>query len=493
MGLEEYEKKRAFEKTPEPRPEKPPLMGKNRFVIHYHDASHLHYDLRLEIGGTLKSWAVPKGLPTRQSVKKLAVQVEDHPIEYLSFEGQIPQGEYGAGTVKIFDTGTFEPNHPGNLQDRLAKGRIGFTLKGKKIKGAFNLVQMRRGKDWLLMLASEESLNPWLYQQGIEGQMPKQIIPMKAALTDRPFDSKEWIYEIKWDGIRAIAYLNDGHLGLLSRNFHEQNFRYPELANLGDFILGNKAVLDGEIVAFDEKGLPSFEVLQSRINLNSKKEIDYHSNKTPVIYYVFDLLFWQSRDLMQLPLWQRRIALESVTIPHKHIQISEEIDKEGIAFFKAAKQQGLEGILAKRKDSRYEQKRSSAWLKIKAVLEQEVVIGGFTEPRGTRSYFGALLLGVYDNSHFVYVGHAGAGFSEQALKDLYEAMAQLEIARSPFKHEPKTNEKAHWIKPKLVAEVKFTEWTRAGVMRQPSFLGLRTDINPREVHKEIATSLGSSQ
>jgi len=489
MSLSEYKRKRQFERTPEPEHQvgarhAVPLLDKNRFVLHYHDASHLHYDLRLEIGGALKSWAVPKGLPTRPDVKKLAVQVEDHPVEYLTFQGEIPKGEYGAGTVKIFDSGTFQAAHPGEIQTQLENGKCSFFLEGRKIQGKFTLVRTRRGKDWLLLMGAVEQLNPWIHSVGVVREMPQRVEPMKALLADNAFSSNDWLYEVKWDGVRAVAYLNNGRLSLLSRNLKEQNFRYPELSDLADFVLGEKIVLDGEIVAFDERGLPSFEKLQSRMNLQQESEIKRKSGELPVVYFVFDVLFWQGRDLQTTPLWRRKQVLNSILIPHRYVVPSDFIETEGIAFFEAAKQQGLEGVIAKKKDSYYEQKRSGSWLKIKAVRQQEVVIAGFTEPRETRPYFGALLLGVYEDGRLVYVGHAGTGFGHQTLKDVYDRMTGLEISESPFERAPLTNERAHWTEPKLVAEVKFSEWTKAGKMRQPVFLGLRNDINPREVIRE---------
>ncbi len=301
-----------------------------------------------------------------------------------------------------------------------------------------------------------------------------KITPMKAVLTDKPFDSKDWFFELKWDGVRAIAYIDNGEVSLLSRNQIKQNSRYPELANINDFVLADNVVLDGEIVAFDEDGLPSFEALQS--------------HKTPVVYYVFDVLYLNGQDLTGEPLWKRKKILTSIIKPDQHIQISEYIAGEGKIFFEIVKDRGLEGIIAKNKHSLYKQKRTKDWLKIKAVLSQEVVIGGYTQPKGTRTYFGALLIGVYKNSDFIYVGHVGSGFSDATLKKLHKKMASLEQPKAPFKDIPKTNEKAHWLKPQLVAQIKFSEWTKAGVMRQPVFQGLRNDVDPKEVTREWTMS-----
>lgn len=481
-----YEKKRHFKVTPEPKPRVKVLSSKNRFVIHYHAASHLHFDLRLEVKGVLKSWAVPRGIPNRPETKKLAVQVEDHPLDYISFEGEIPKGEYGAGQVSIFDTGYFEPAHPEDIEQQLSKGHFSFFLFGKKLAIKLNLVRLRQSKNWLLLLADEESINPWINELGVKAQMPKKIEPMKAFLAKEPFDSPDWLFELKWDGIRAISYLNNGQLSILSRNFVEQIFRYPELADLSDFVLGSRAVLDGEIVAFNDEGLPSFQALQQRINLQSSKEIEHYRQKTPVTLFVFDVIYWQQRLLFDVPLIERRKILESIIIPHAHIQLSDYFENKGKPFFDAVKEKGLEGIVAKKINSFYKAKRSKDWLKIKAVNTQEFVIGGYTEPRGGRLKFGALLLGVYKDSQLIYVGHVGTGFSEKLLEDIYSRTSKIETPEPSFAVRPKTDRHVHWLAPVLVAEVKFSEWTEAGYLRHPSFVGLRNDIDPKEVKREIA-------
>lgn len=481
MSLSEYEKKRHFNKTPEPEP-KVKKQDKKRFVIHRHDASHLHYDLRLEHGGVLKSWAMPKGLPRFKGDKKLSVLVEDHPVKYLDFKGTIPKGEYGAGTVEIFDRGTYEPI--GDFDKDFKKGHIRFFLKGEKISGSFTLVNFR-DKNWLFFIHEIEDFLPELKNIGEESPMLKNVEAMKAVLIDEPFDSDEWLFEVKWDGIRAISYIKDDRLSILSRKQNEQNFRYPELQHLPEYILAKEAVIDGEIVSLDERGISSFELLQQRMGLQNKREIDSWSKKMPVFYYLFDILYLNGRDLRVLPLMERKEILKKIVMPPRNLRFSDFIDKTGVSFYKVAKEKGLEGIIAKKKNSQYLLKRSPCWQKIKIVQEQEAVIGGYTEPQGSRAYFGSLLLGIYDKGELIYIGSAGSGFSDETLKKVFDLMKPLEVTETPFTGEMKTKQKIYWIKPELVAQVKFSEWTKSGKMRQPVFLGLREDKKPKEVIKEI--------
>lgn len=481
-SLGEYAQKRHFKKTTEPIAEKK-LSTQRRFVIHRHDARNLHFDIRLESQGVLKSWAAPKGLPSYKGDKKLAVFVEDHPVDYLKFKGNIAQGEYGAGSVEIWDTGTYRPI--GNLEEGLVKGHISFYLDGDKVKGSFTLTRFRNEKYWLILIHDLDDFMYDLRKYGKSSTILEKIEPMKSILIDKPFDSDDYFFEIKWDGVRAVSYVDGTKFSILSRNQFEQSFRYPELKNLPDVFLGKQVVVDGEIVVLNEMGVSSFEMLQQRMNLQNINEINYWSKKMPVIYFIFDLLYLDGRDLTNLPLNIRRKILEKIIMTSRNVMLSELFEKNGIYFYQAAKEKGLEGIMAKRKESGYQFKRSSEWKKLKIVLEQEVVIGGFTEPRSSRAYFGALLLGVFENGRFIYVGHAGTGFSQNKLEELYGLMVPLEVSKSPFEEVIKTNEKAHWVKPKLVAEVKFSEWTKAGKMRQPVFLGLRSDIKPEDVVREL--------
>lgn len=488
MNLEEYERKRHFAETPEPPPEAAPHRLEKphgeplRFAIHKHDAAHIHYDLRLELGGVLKSWAIPKGLATPHDRRKLAVSVEDHPLEYLDFEGRIPEGQYGAGKISIWDTGVWT-----SLDDPAAgleKGKLTFELAGGKVRGRFTLAQMK-DDDWLVILAKSHRINQDLLAEGDAATMPSAISPMLAVLSEKNFDSPDYIFEVKFDGMRAVSFLGgDGRLSIMSRNQKEQAFRYPELADLAGHLLADEAVVDGEIVALDEGGVSRFQLLQGRINLSGAAEIESAARAIPAFYYIFDLLYLNGRDLTVLPLERRKAILERIFMPRKYIRLSELVPEQGKALFAFAREYGLEGVVAKRRKSGYRQKRSRDWLKFKAVQQQEFVIGGFTEPRGGRAYFGALLLGLYEGNDLKYTGHVGTGFSDQSLEQLHGLMQPLVQPESPFREPPRSNEPARWLKPELVSEVKFAEWTREGLLRQPVFLGLRFDIAPRDCVRE---------
>lgn len=483
MSLKEYGRKRDFARTPEPGPQSG--AGRKqapRFVIHRHDATRLHFDLRLEHGGVLKSWAVPKGLPTPHDARKLAVSVEDHPLEYLAFSGRIPEGEYGAGKVEIWDTGTWIPKD--DPDTGLKKGKLTFELEGGKVRGEFTLARMN-DDDWLIILAKTRELNPDLGAAGKAAPMPRAVAPMLAVLAESAFSSPDYLYEIKFDGMRAISYLDaDGRLSIMSRNQKEQAFRYPELGDLAAHFLAAELVVDGEIVAMDEQGVSRFQLLQGRLNLSGATDIERASATTPAFYYVFDILYLNGRDLSGMPLVERKAVLSRIFLPQKHIRLSEWVEEAGEAMFAFARERDLEGVVAKRRTAPYRQKRSRDWLKFKAVREQEFVIGGFTRPRRSRAYFGALLLGLYEGEDLVYAGHVGTGFSEESLRQLHEIMEPLVQEEPPFKEPPQPNEPASWLRPELVAEVKFAEWTREGLLRQPVFLGLRFDISPRDCVRE---------
>ncbi len=486
MSLGEYRRRRRFGVTPEPEPGRRPPVGeeRRRFVIQKHDATHIHYDLRLELERVLRSWACPKCLATPHYRKKLAVQVEDHPLDYIDFEGVIPEGEYGAGKVEIWDRGTYRTSR--DPAAALEKGVLTVILEGEKVRGEFTLVHMKgKGRNWLVLLNKPDELDPDLAREGTAAPMPARVVPMQAYQAPAPFDSGEHLFQIKFDGIRALSYLDGGgSLSIRTRNQKEQAFRYPELANFGKMFLAREMVADGEIVALDERGISRFQLLQARMNLTGVREIKQAAATTPIRYYIFDLLYLNGRDLTGLPLARRLQILERIFIPHKYLRRTESIAGEGEAFFRAARELGLEGIMAKRRTAPYRQRRSRDWLKIKAVQEQEFVIGGFTEPRGSRTHFGALLLGYYDGGRLVYAGHVGSGFSEEALARLHALMLPLETAGTLFAAPPAADERTHWIRPELVAQVKFSEWTREGVLRQPVFLGLRQDKRARDVVRE---------
>lgn len=548
MSLSEYQRKRDFHKTSEPpgsrsSPEKGPL----RFVVQKHQASRLHYDFRLELDGVLKSWALPKGPSLNPDEKKLAVQVEDHPWEYRNFEGLIAPGNYGAGTVMIWDEGTYHVPESAerdkieaHMRRGLAKGHLVIFLEGHKLKGGFHLVRLKNeegGENWLLMkkedqyasrsqdvLAEELSARSGLDLDGIRAAgnlyqppeipatgspavetaaapeqaqeadpddsiltgldlsgaqrapFPEGLEPMLATLTDEPFDREGWFYEVKWDGFRALAEVRAGQAELCSRHnkSYEEEFR-PVVADLKK--LGFEAVLDGEVVVVDEQGRAEFKLLQ-----NYRK-----TGQGLLVYYVFDLLYLEGYDLRALPLARRKALLRSLLPPLPRIKFSDHVEDQGVALFRAARENDLEGIIAKDKNSPYRSGvRSQDWLKFKVHQRQEAVIGGWTEPRGTRSELGALLLGVYEGRDLIYVGHTGGGFTDELLAEIKQKLKPLITPRSPFKKKPKTNAPPTWVEPKLICEVKFSDWTEEGMMRQPIFLGLREDKSPQQVRREKA-------
>lgn len=526
MSLEKYRQKRTFTQTPEPTGGKSEDQALH-FVVQKHDASHLHYDFRLEMKGVLKSWAVPKGPSMDPAVKRLAMMVEDHPYNYKDFEGIIPEGNYGAGTVMIWDEGTFESADQGkadkqqqtrDLLHQLHSGKLKFVLKGKKLKGSFALVKATgRGENaWLLMkvkdrYASQTDIttknksaasgktmeqitkNPhhkiWksnreqtntktavkkkapaaatLLKKGKTAPMPKGIKPMLAAVTNAPFDKEDWLYEIKWDGYRAMAYLNNGKVTLLSRNQLSFNEKFSVITTaLQQWKV--KAVIDGEIVAVDEKGNPDFQALQLYFK---------HGKKTRLVYYLFDLPWYNGKDLTQLPLEERKAILAEIIPPEQDVILySNHISEQGTAFYEAAIDKGLEGIMAKAAGSHYiTGRRTESWLKIKNSHRMEAIICGYTAGRNSRKHFGAVILGKYEGKTLKYIGHTGGGFNDQLLKELFAKFQQLITAKHPFKTKPPTNMPATWLKPVLVCEVKFAAITREGILRHPVFMGLRED------------------
>ena len=527
MGLEEYESKRKLEKTPEPKPGPRPDEEQLRFVVHKHAARALHYDLRLELDGVLKSWAVPKGPSLDPSSKRLAVMVEDHPLDYKDFEGLIPEGNYGAGSVIIWDRGVY--HHPSGtdreaseklLREGLEKGDMKFVLEGEKLHGEFALVKIRKDeKSWLLIkhkdqytaakeilkenrsVASQKTLEDLSAEspgksfrqkkidqirlrEAMEGEdlgdapvepMPRRVEPMLATLVKEPFDHPDWVYEVKWDGYRAIAHIRDGKVELHSRNLISLNQKFsPIVDSLSKFRA--EAILDGEIVVVDDGGHPDFQKLQ-----------DYRKSPSGhLLYYVFDLLYFDGHDLTGLPLIRRKELLKKILPPSPRIRFNDHVWKDGTLYFNLAKEKGLEGIVAKHSGSVYAAgKRSRQWLKVKTHLTEEGVIAGFTEPRGMRKDIGALVLGAYKGNELVFIGHMGGGFSTKALGELREKLDPLIRKTCPFKEEPETNTQVTWVKPELVVEVAYQGWTNEGLMRQPVFLRFREDKTPREVVLDI--------
>jgi bifunctional non-homologous end joining protein LigD len=519
MSLKEYKRKRDFKKTREPGGGRPAKAGR-RFVVQKHEASRLHYDFRLEVGGALKSWAVPKGIPFEHGEKRLAVHVEDHPVAYIDFEGSIPKGEYGGGTVMIWDAGSFEPLSKTPAKD-IAAGKLHFVLKGKKLKGEWYLVRLRDGDQWLLIRGGK-SMKPvskrmddtsaasgktmkqlaagdrvWRSKPKAAGKtkstpLPKFVPPMMARLAAHAPAGTDWIYEIKFDGFRALALRGSDEARLLSRNNKDFGAKFPELLEAISRLRVKDAIIDGEIVALDEKGVSSFQRLQA---------YELGEERPPLYYYAFDLLRLNDADLLDVPLEKRKAMLEKIIgFGTGMIRCSAALgDRSGLLLEKARKL-GLEGLIGKRKKSLYKPgRRSDAWIKLKLLREQEFVIGGYTEPEGARKFIGALLVGVQKKGELVFCGKVGTGFSHAVLRALHGRFAKIARRSCPFSNLPESHssrwgksitasemKRCHWIKPELVGQVKFAEWTRDDHLRQPVFLGLREDKAAREVVREEA-------
>lgn len=484
MAQSDYRAKRAFDKTPEPGPEVEGNVDPGAapagetFVIHQHHATRLHFDLRLEMmnGSTpvLVSWAVPKNLPLKKGERHLAVHVEDHPFEYGSFSGTIPAGNYGAGEVRIFDSGTYEV-----LEQE--PGKLTFRLQGERIPGVWHMVKIgdEDKDDWLVFLRELERAEP----------EPLSVVrPMMATLVEEPFDDGGWLFEPKWDGIRATATCVDETV-LVSRNLNDVTAAYPELHKVHQQLVALEAVVDGEIVALSE-GRPSFERLQSRMNLQNPHEIKQMAKKIPVTYVAFDLLYLDGRSLMDRPLEERKELLESTVISTEYLQVSTVVPGTGITLFEIAKERGLEGIVAKQLGSRYQQgRRSKQWLKIKTTEIADVVIGGWSPGQGGRSNsFGALLVGAYEDGELRFIGSVGTGFDDRALAGFVDALKELASDDNPFDSDPRSDRARwgkpiadpRWVEPLLVARVEYRELTSAGRLRAPSFKGIRTDKDPED-------------
>jgi bifunctional non-homologous end joining protein LigD len=506
MGLRKYLAKRHFARTPEPEGRVQEASGKHlAFVVQEHHASRLHYDFRLELDGVLKSWAVPKGPSMNPHDHHLAVHVEDHPYEYRKFEGVIPEGNYGAGNVIIWDEGTYEPRTETNdpektLRAELKKGHLTFVLHGKKLKGEFALIKMH-GEDedaWLLIKKGDKfatdtdithedaSVKSGKKVDELGGKVgpilepypkktkPWPVKPMLCTLVDEPFSREGWLFEIKWDGYRAIGATHKTQVELYSRAATDFSTHYPPIAEALRG-LSHEVILDGEIVVVDADGKPRFEWLQSW----------RHDPQGELRYYVFDILWCDGHDVRTMPLIERKQLLHSVLPKDSAIRYSDHVTNSGLKLFEEMQHRGLEGVVAKKADSQYhENNRGSAWLKVKTHLRQEVVIGGYTEPRGSRKFLGSLLVGVYDRGEFVYVGHSGGGIPDAQRKQLRDSLARLKRATSPFHTEPKPNAPVHWVKPEVVVEMSFSEWTQEGYMRQPQYEGQREDKKPTSVHRE---------
>ena len=621
MSLDEYKRKRRFEETPEPPP-KLEKQSRRRFVVQRHDATRLHYDFRLEMEGVLKSWAVPKGPSLDPADKRLAMQVEDHPVSYYDFEGTIPQGNYGGGTVMVWDAGTWEPLSPVPVNGEyvpgtekeaaamLVKGDLKFRLKGKRLNGDFALVHIKgragsKGNEWLLIkkkdsqvvagfdidaygtsiltdrtmaqIAGDKGSAEWKTSRpasrgrvkaawladaiarvdskrkaltaesaenaekgngknqrraarspshanapdiapenatsksrskkssansassavnalaGAEQRpMPTIIHPMLATSASKAFNDPDWLFEIKWDGYRAVAFIEDGRVRLVSRNQNDLTAQFSELKSLPQFVKVQRAILDGEIVALDDEGRPSFSLMQQRTGFQPGKRRLPRREGVPVVYYAFDLLYLDGLDLRRVALDERKRLLQEKIVAGGVIQFSDHYAEKGLDLFEAAKRRGLEGIVAKKRGSAYEEKRSTNWLKIKITQRQECVIGGYTDPEGSREYFGALVLGLYDpRGRLIHVGQAGTGFDQKTLKEIFAGLQPLKTKQNPFYGEIGGLRKVHFVRPELVAEIKFAEWTHETAeggmkLRAPVFMGLRFDKPAEECRLEEA-------
>ncbi len=636
MPLEEYKRKRRFEETPEPPP-KIEKKSKHRFVVQKHRATRLHYDFRLEMEGVLKSWAVPKGPSLDPADKRLAMQVEDHPVSYFDFEGTIPQGNYGAGSVMVWEVGTWEPLSPVPVKgqylagtdkeaaEMLQKGDLKFRLNGKRLKGDFALVHMKsrrpgtKGTEWLLIkkkddyvvsgfdidkydtsvltgrsmaqIAGDEKSKEWTSsrpasrgklkaawlaaavakadrKKKLAGKakaitteaaadrktsdkdnpeaiatsettkrtknkikdrnrsvppvtsvvkafsdelgslpgahkrpMPGAVHPMLATAITKPFDDANWLFEIKWDGYRAVAFIEGGRLRLVSRNQNDLTVQFPEISDVPKFVKSERAIVDGEIVALDEQGRPSFSLMQQhtgfragkyRVRSQGSSNGGRSRDSIPMIYYAFDLIYLDGYDLRRVNLEQRKQLLRSLITDGGIVHYSDHFAEKGVDLFAAARQRGLEGIVAKKRNSSYEEKRTREWLKIKITRRQEFVIGGYTDPEGTRQHFGSLVLGLYDKQkRLIHVGQAGTGFDQKLLKDVFDRLHAIETNKNPFYGDLGGLRRIHFVGPELVAEIKFSEWTHetseGGLkLRAPVFMGLRLDKPPEECLLEEA-------
>ena len=527
MSLKDYERKRSFDKTPEPKPAPAQSASPgNFFCVQRHDATRLHYDFRLEVDGTLKSWAVPKGPSLEPLSKNLAVHVEDHPLDYGNFEGNIPKGEYGGGSVMLWDRGTYDLLGEGPAAAQIERGDFKFRLHGEKLKGEFALVHMRnrgkgpgKGNEWLIIKKRDadawagwniedyaRSVSTGRTQQeiaenlpavtahstpaadlaklegAVKSPMPRSIAPMLATLAGKPPSGKEWLYEVKWDGVRALCFVEDNQVRIYSRSQKQCDQQYPELTVLPRALKASTAILDGEIAVLDENGRSRFNLIQPRISVGDPNSIAHLARSAPATLFLFDLLYLDGYDLRGLALEERKKLLAKILTPTDRIRFSDDFAANGEAMLEAARALGLEGILAKRRASKYEPRRSQDWLKIKVVTTGDFVIGGFTH--GERDYFSSLVLGLYEQGKLVHVGQVGTGFNDKSLQEIYGRLAPIVTKKNPFAGPVKALRDVTWVKPELVAEVKFLEVTPDGLLRAPVFVRLRTDKSPKECIRE---------
>ena len=522
-GLQEYARKRDFKKTPEPGPRLPETKHAGHggfYCVQRHDASRLHYDFRLEVNGVLVSWAVPKGPSLDPSRKALAMKVEDHPLDYGTFEGNIPEGNYGGGSVMLWDKGTYEVLGEPSAEEQIERGDFKFELHGSKLKGSFAIVHMkhpakgsRKGNEWLLIKKKDEhvvadydiekyawSVATKRTQQEIAEEtaplnvsdlkgarkavVPSSLEPMLATAVTAPPGGSHWIYEIKWDGVRALCSIENGSLQIHSRRGNRAEKQYPELADLPKHVSAKTAWLDGEICVLDADGRARFELIQPRINAKPTAAPRL-AEKAPATLFLFDVLYVDGYDLRGVPLEDRQRLLKSLLTTDDHIRISESYSTDGVQMIDAARGMGLEGVLAKDRRSTYEEGRSRNWLKIKVLNEQEFVIAGFT--KGERDYFGSLVLGFRENGKLRHAGQVGTGFDHKLMKTIYGRFQPLVTKSSPLDPAPKIKD-VTWVRPEVVCEIRFLEWTQEGMLRAPVFVGLRDDKSSKEVVREASAA-----
>ncbi|HEY7139817.1 MAG TPA: DNA ligase D [Methylomirabilota bacterium] len=518
--LDAYRRKRDPDRTPEPFGGGRPGTGR-LFVVQEHAARRLHYDLRLEMDGVLKSWAVPKGPSVRPEVKRLAVHVEDHPLEYADFEGVIPKDNYGAGAVIVWDHGRYRSVKPEDPRRQLERGLVEVELRGHKLRGRWTLARMGgKAKEWLLIrkagqpapaeeiteryprsvrsgLTLEEMRDAGAVRDALRRRLrelgaPVREVPVRkqgfmlATPATRAPEGRDWLFEIKHDGVRVLAERAGDAVTLVGRSGQIVTGRYPEIVSALRALAFDRVLMDGEIVALDARGVSSFQRLQARMGLTRPGDVARALGVVPVEAVFFDCLALEGHDLRDLPLDARKACLERVLPPLGVARYGAHVEADGPAFLEAAAEARLEGIVAKRRASVYVARRSDAWLKIKCQRRQEFVIGGYTDPQGSRVGFGALHLGVYDGERLVYVSKVGTGFDDAELDRLWRRLEPLRRETSPFDAGTPAGRGHHWAEPRLVAEVRFTEWTRDGGIRHPTYLGLRDDARPEDCRREPA-------
>ncbi len=517
MALETYRKKRDFKKTPEPSGKKGRTKSSNSFVIQKHAARRLHYDFRLELDGVLLSWAVPRGPSLDPKEKRLAVQVEDHPIDYGKFEGIIPENQYGAGSVLLWDCGTWMAK--GDARKSYAQGKLKFDLHGQKLHGGWTLVRMDKQQEpkenWLLIKERDEearsgaeaeivdrkvesvesgytveqiSADPkrvWkggksrklksAVPEGRTTALPQKIKPQLATLVKEVPQGDDWLHEIKYDGYRILCRVSAGKVRLFSRNGLDWTRRFQAVADAVKKLPVKNAWLDGEVVVQKPDGSTSFQALQNA--LTEKREVD-------LTYYLFDVPYCNGQDLRASPLIERKRLLAKLVNGKVQIRYSDHVEGKGDAFFSQACSHDLEGIISKQRDSKYHAARTRDWVKVKCGRRQEFVIGGYTDPAGSRKGLGALLLGIYGKTGALrYSGKVGTGFNERSLTELKSRLEKIERQSSPFSNPPRKRG-VHWVQPVLIAEVTFTEWTDDHLVRHASFQGLREDKNAKEIEED---------